>query len=102
MKIVINKSYGSLQLSKDFYEYYNIPYKENNGVCYTEEPWTEDIRRDFRLIVYIEKFGSKSASGIFSRLEVVEIPKGTKYFIDVCAGCESIVREDDIKWEIAD
>lgn len=66
------------------------------------EPWTDNFRTDPRLIEYIEKFGSKAASGIFSHLKVVEIPKGTKYYISEYDGCESVVTEDDIKWEVAD
>lgn len=103
MKLVISTSYGGFSLSKEFYEYYNIPYREICGTYYTEGKWwIDDVRKDPRLIEYIEKFGSKAASGRYSHLTMVEIPKGTKYYIDTYDGCESIVTEDDIEWEVAD
>lgn len=103
MKLVISEGYGGFNISKEFYDYYNIPYKE---ICRwmrcPEEKWTDDVRKDNRLIEYIEKFGSDAASGPYTNLTVVEIPKGTKYYIDTYDGCESIVTEDDIEWEVAD
>lgn len=101
MKLVINTAHSCFEVSKGFYDYYNIPYVMYfGGICRATKPWTENIHKDSRLIEYIEKFGSKAASGgIYSHLEVVKIPKGTKYFIDD-HGC--IITEDDIKWEVAD
>lgn len=99
MKLVINTGYSDFEISKRFYDYYNIPCVIFGGICRATEPWTDDFRKDPRLIEYIEKFGSKAASGNYSNLEVVEIPKGTKYFID---NREGIVTEDDIAWKVAD
>lgn len=100
MKLVINTSYGGFGLSKEFYEYYNIPYHRTFGSYIANEKWTDDFRKDSRLIEYIEKFGTKAASGPYSHLEVVEIPKGTRYYIDEYDGAETIVTEDDIDWEV--
>lgn len=103
MKIVINTAWGGFQLSKEFYNYYKIPCDMYFGGIYcATQPWTEDIRKDPRVIEYIENFGSRAASGIYSHLEVVEIPKGTKYYIKEYDGAESIVTENDIEWEVAD
>lgn len=103
MKIVINTGWGGFQLSKEFYDYYKIPcVMYFGGIHCAIEPWTEDIRKDPRVIKYIENFGSRAASGIYSYLRVVEIPKGTKYYIKEYDGAESIVTEDDIEWEVAD
>jgi hypothetical protein len=101
MKIVINNGFA-FSLSKEFYEYHNIPYDESYGICHAKEVWTRDTHKDSRLIDYIEKFGAKAASGKYSYLQVVEIPKGTKYYIDNYDGYESIVTENDISWEVAD
>ena len=103
MKIIINTAWGGFQLSKEFYDYYGIPCEKGFGASYCAlEKWTEDVRKDPRVIEYIENFGSRAASGIYSYLEVVEIPKGTKYYIEEYDSAESIVTEDDIEWEIAD
>lgn len=103
MKLVINTAHGGFEVSKGFYDYYNIPcVLYFGGICRATEPWTDNFRKDPRLIEYIEKFGPQAASGIFSHLKVVEIPKGTKYYISEYDGCESVVTEDDIKWEVAD
>lgn len=99
MKIVINKAYGGWHVSKDFCQHYNIPYKEQYGFCYPEENIT---KKDQRLIEYIKKFGSKKASGQFSNLVVVNIPKGKAYRIEEYDGYEYIEYRDEIEWEIAE
>lgn len=90
MKIVINKSYGLFEISDDFYKHYNISKKE---------PIT---RRDSRLIEFIEKFGWRKASGEYSHLAVVEIPKGAAYRITEYDGAEDIEYRDKIEWLIAE
>lgn len=103
MKIVINTAWGGFGLSKEFYDYYKIPCDMYfGGIYHATEPWTEDIHKDPRVIEYIENFGSGAASGIFSMLKIVEIPKGTKYYIEGYGGAESIVTENDIEWKVAD
>lgn len=102
MKLVINTSYGRFGLSKEFYEYYNIPYHRAFGGYVANEKWTGNVRKDARLIKYIERFGSKAASGPYSYLIIVEIPKGTRYRVDEYDGYEGIETEDHIEWDIAD
>lgn len=102
MKIVINTApYGSFNLSKTFYEHYNIPYVTFNIQNEPKIHWTNNERKDSRLISFIEQFGSEVASGEYAHLKIVDIPKGTKYYIDNYKGEEFIVTEDDIEWEIA-
>ena len=99
MKIIISRSHGVWSISENFYKHYNIPYRKEHGFCYSKENIT---RKDPRLIEYIEKFGTKMASGIFGYLEVVDIPNGTAYRICDYDGAEYIEYRDDIKWEIAE
>ncbi len=98
MKIVINEYCGSFGVSKDFCEDYNIPVKESRHFFYPKE---EISRTDPRLIEYIEKYGSKKASGMYASLCVEEIPKGTAYCIREYDGYESIEYRDKVDWEIA-
>lgn len=98
MKIVINECYGGFGVSKDFCEDYNIPVKESG---YFFRPKEEISRTDPRLIEYIEKYGSKKASGMCAFLCVEEIPKGTAYCIREYDGYESIEYYDKADWEIA-
>lgn len=104
MKIVINKAYGGFNISKRFFDYYDIPHTD----CNENEDYVRcldknfDERRDPRLIEFIEKFGSKEASGQYSALAIEEIPKGTAYRIDNYDGYESIEYRDMTEWEIAD
>ena len=100
MKIVINCCFGGFEVSENFFKEYDIPYSKTYfGTCY---PQTEiNFRTDSRLIEYIEKFGSKMASGPCSHLVDTEIPKGTYYTIDEYDGFESIETRDGIQWEIA-
>ena len=99
MKIVINCCYGGFGVSENFLRAYNIPYtKTSYGSYYAEE----DIgRTDPRLIEYIEAHGSEMASNSYSKLVVVEIPKGTKYRITEYDGYEGIETENDLDWDIA-
>lgn len=101
MKIVINDSYGDFGISKHFFELYQIPYIEYYGSAHATDP-NFDGRKDPRLIDYIENYGSDIASGPYSKLKVVEIPKGTLYRITEYDGWESIEYNDSIGWEVAD
>lgn len=99
MKIVVNRNYGTFEMSEDFYEHYNIPYTYKYGIrC----PIENISRKDKRLIEYIEQYGSQKASGGFSHLKVVDIPNGTAYRICDYDGAEYIEYRDKIKWEIAE
>jgi hypothetical protein len=90
MKVVINNSYGLFEISDDFYKHYNISRKERI------------TRYDSRLIEFIEEFGWLKASGGYSHLEVVEIPRGAAYRIAEYDGAEYIEYRDEIEWLIAE
>ena len=92
MKIVINRCYGGFTVSEDFLKEYNIPYTKTFFAHATESI----ERTDPRLIEYIETHGSEMASGPYSRLIVVNVPKGTKYRITEYDGYEGIETEHDI------
>ena len=67
MKIVINKCYGGFGLSKEAEELY-VQKKNISG------PFRGDIlRNDSVLVEVVETLGDK-ASGIYSKIKVVEIP----------------------------
>ena len=103
MKIVINAAYGGFELSKEFYQHYKIPIIETEYSFYpAKDDWTENFRTDARVIEYIENFGADKASGPYSHLKIVEVPKGTRYRIREYDGQEWIETENDIDWEIAE
>lgn len=101
MKIVINEAYGPFNISKEFFDYYKIPYTEIYG---STQPLEKNFnpRKDIRLIEFIELFGSKRASKGYSNLVVKDIPKGSIYRIDEYDGYEAIEYRDITEWEIAD
>lgn len=98
MKIVINNDYGGWSVSESFLQYYDIPYTKEWGRCFPKENISN---KDPRLIEYIEKFGTKMASGKFAHLTIVDIPDGTAYRICEYDGSEYIEYRDEIEWEIA-
>lgn len=57
-------------------------------------------RTDETLISVIEKLGDE-ASGVGSRIKIVDLPKGTKYRIDEYDGYESVMTQSDYDWEVA-
>lgn len=98
MKIVLNRSYGTFEVSKDFCEHYNISYDDWGRLIVPKE----DISRtDSRLIEYVENFGSSKASGWGSALDLFEIPAGKQYRIRERDGYEWLEYPEDIKWEVA-
>jgi len=90
MKIVINKCYGGFGLSKEAEELY-IQKKNISG------PLRGDIlRNDSVLVEVVETLGDK-ASGIYSKLKVVEIPDDvTDWRIEEYDGWEHIA--EGRKW----
>ena len=90
MKIVINKCYGGFGLSKEAEELY-VQKKNISG------PLRGDIlRNDSVLIEVVETLGDK-ASGIYSKLKVVEIPDDvTDWRIEEYDGWEHIA--EGRKW----
>ena len=74
MKIVINDCYGGFGLSKEAEELY-VQKKNISG------PLRGDIlRNDSVLVEVVETLGDK-ASGIYSKIKVVEIPDDVKWYI---------------------
>ena len=101
MKIVINTCYGGFGVSKKFLDYYNIPYIDYFGTPRVKQGCFQNIRTDNRLIEFIEKFGAEAASGLFSNLKIVEIPRGTMYKIIDYDGYEDIEYKESDDWSIA-
>lgn len=99
MKIVLNRNYRGFHVSKEFCDYYNIPYDDWGTIIFPKETISHT---DKRLIEYIEKFGSKQASGTTSVLDIIEIPRGTKFRIRENNGYEWIEKFDDDDWEVAE
>ena len=90
MKIVINKCYGGFGLSEEAEELY-VQKKNISG------PLRGDIlRNDSVLVEVVETLGDK-ASGIYSKLKVVEIPDDvTDWRIEEYDGWEHIA--EGRKW----
>lgn len=92
MKVLINTCYGGFGFSKEF----------QNLIGDDLYAW-EISRNDQELIKKAEEFGLEKASGLYSRLEVVEIPDGCFYEIHEYDGTESIdetwitVTQDELK-----
>jgi hypothetical protein len=91
MKVLINTCFGGFGFSKEF--------QNLIGELYA---WEVD-RDDQEFIKKAEEFGLEKASGLYSRLEVVEIPDGCEYSIHEYDGAESIdetwitVTQDELK-----
>lgn len=85
MKILINKCYGGIGLSEEFVDHMkSFAGYEEIGI------YSDLAREDAFLIDEAIKFGLKRASGVFSKLEVIEIPDGVKYNIGEYDGTEWI------------
>lgn len=83
MKIVINKCYGGFGLSKEAKELYS----KYSGV--TEFIEYDLVRNDPHLVRVVEEL-KKNADGVFSQLEVAEIPDDVKWYISDYDGIETI------------
>lgn len=94
MKIVINTCYGGFGLSEAAHKKlteYGLPVN-------TRDSWFHD-RRDHPLLVrVVEELGSKTASGEYGALKVVEIPDGTDWQIQEYDGSEHIAEKHQT-WE---
>ncbi len=121
-KIVYNGTYGGFGLSDKAIDLYlqlkNIPYVRGTDGRYsyyytyetTEQAKTGkggrrfddcDIPRDdVTLVAVVEQLGAE-ANGNSAKLKIVDLPAGTRYFIDEYDGFESVQTEDSIKWSIA-
>lgn len=102
MKIVINDSYGGFAISEDALKYMGVPYRNDWGgyIVPIAYQWLGSLecRTNEKLIEFIEKFGSESASGRFSHLVIKEVSKGTLFRIREYDGSEWIETADEIDW----
>lgn len=122
-KIVYNKCYGGFGLSNEAIELYlqlkNIPFvkaTKDRYPCqyYTfatkeqAEPSKRGIafddyaipRNDPALVAVVEQLGA-TANSSFANLAIIDLPTGTRYFIDEYDGYESVQTEESITWSIA-
>ncbi len=110
MKVVVNHCYGGFSLSSkailEFFKRKEItcyPEEESWGTLYwldeekTKTFYDRDVdRSDPDLVAVVEELGSESF-GTCAKLDVVDIPDGTDYFIDEYDGMETI-RETHRTW----
>ena len=90
MKVVINKCFGGFGLSKEAYEFLNIPW-DGYGFEFRKD------RSNPALVKCVEALGDKSSGGL-SNLKVVEIPDDVEWEIDEFGGVEWVT-EKHRKWE---
>lgn len=83
MKIVINKCYGGFGLSKEAQELYSKYAGVTKFIEY------DLVRNDPHLVRVVEEL-KKNADGVFSQLEVAEIPDDVKWYISDYDGIETI------------
>lgn len=94
MKIVINKCYGGLSLTKAVFEELGIEwdgygYLSNDDMGIKSENYNA-YRADQRLISAVEKVGVDGSSGSCAKLRIVDIPDGVEWEIDEYDGYESV------------
>lgn len=121
MKFVIFKSYGPNYIPKEFFEKHEIPYVTKYGDMALPVDGCVVKRTDERLIMFVEEkfkeyinselssketvkalLESKRICYIQGGLEIVELPKGTKYRICDYDGSEYVETENEIEWLVAD
>jgi hypothetical protein len=85
MKVLLNKCYGGYSFSEEFVKHLifnDIVPDYSNYYCIE--------RHDQKVIEEAIKFGLDNAGGMFSQLEVREVPDGANYSIHEYDGMESI------------
>lgn len=83
MKIVINKCYGGFGLSKKAYEYLGLDWDDYKFY------FSDEKRTDKKLVECVETLGAE-ASGMLSKLVVIEIPDDIEYEIADDDGIETV------------
>jgi hypothetical protein len=113
-KIVYNGSYGGFGLSEKAIQRYSdlaglgLTYKKEEdrswGNWYTPDgdrwAYNEISRTDPFLVQLVEELGEE-ANGLYARLDIMDLPKGTLYRIDEYDGMESVMTQDDYDWSVA-
>lgn len=93
-KVVINRCFGGFGLSnKALRRWAEISGGPTPG-------WREIDRTDPILVQVVEELGSE-ANGSFSKLEIVELARGTRYRITEYDGSEDVETAESIDWSIA-
>ena len=90
IKIVINRCYGGFGLSEEALAMYN----QSSGKNVT---WARDIARDDPHLVAVVDILEDRVNTCFSKLRVVEIPDGTKWYVVEYDGMESVA--EGATWE---
>lgn len=88
-KIVLNRCYGGFGLSNQAHALYKEATKdvERSKNFYIDE----DVSRDDPILIQIiEEMGVSAASGLYSKLEIIEIPDD--------AGDWTIMEYDGVEW----
>lgn len=85
-KIVINTEYGGFNLSEKMVAMLN----ERKGKTLGEYDYWEIARDDSDLVAIVEELGSRTASGRYSSLKVVEIPDDVNWIVMDYDGLEWI------------
>jgi len=113
-KIVYNASYGWFGLSDKAVQRYSdlaglgLVQRSFSGLeqsLHWETPegdfWSEhDLKRtDPFLVQVVEEMGKEAAD--FTTLLIEEVPSGTLYRIEEYDGMETVMTQDDYKWEVA-
>jgi hypothetical protein len=99
VKVVYNSCFGGFGLSKKAME----RYKELGGAA----DYDMDINRSDPILVQVVEemtdpiTKESNASGSFGDLEIRDVPKGERYFIDEYDGNERVVLESEFQWEVA-
>lgn len=94
MKVAVNARYGGFRLSDEA----EARYKELSGKEWND---SRSLRWDPIIIQVIEELGNEKVSSRGSKIEIVDLPKGTQFYIHEYDGFETIVTIDDISWSVA-
>lgn len=118
-KVVISTRHGGFGLSSQAIQRYadikgfEVYLNPNNFSPYLDPPSdgktfkqrrvfsVDSIPRDDPVLVQVVEEMGDAANGPNARLEIVELPSGTHYFIDEYDGYEEIQTRDGIKWSVA-
>ena len=72
-------------------------YARSNAMYFSDR---EIERNDPALVQVVEELGD-NANGTCAKLRIEDVPAGTLYRIDDCAGFESVETEDTYEWKVA-
>lgn len=112
-KIVYNGSYGGFGLSDKAIQRYSDlaglglvmdpkPIVRSIWQDPDGESWSEyDLDRADPLLVQVVEELGEEANGLYARLDIMDLPKGTLYRIDEYDGMETVMTQDDYDWSVA-